>query len=167
MKRNSAKEVALGGLMAALAIVIMCLGGLIPFATFVCPMFCCMITKLVLSICGKRIAVAWYAAVAILSMLMAPDKEAAAVFVFLGYYPIVKPWMDKRRFGWIYKAILFNAAILIMYWLLIHILGMSDIAAEYGEAGKIMTAVMLVLGNVTFFMLDMILGRKFRKIRKR
>ena len=44
---------------------------------------------------------------------------------------------------------------------------MSDIAAEYEEAGKIMTAVMLVLGNVTFFMLDMILGRKFRKIRKR
>jgi hypothetical protein len=167
MKRNSAKEVALGGLMAALAIVIMCLGGLIPFATFVCPMFCCMITKLVLSICGRRIAVAWYAAVAMLSMLMAPDKEAAAVFVFLGYYPIVKPWMDKRRLGWIYKAILFNAAILIMYWLLIHILGMSDIAAEYEEAGKIMTAVMLLLGNITFFMLDMILGRKFRKICKR
>ena len=83
--------------MAALAIVIMCLGGLIPFATFVCPMLCCMITKLVLSMCGKRIAWAWYGAVAILSVLMAPDKEAAAVFVFLGYYPIVKPWMDKRK----------------------------------------------------------------------
>ena len=155
MKRNSAQKIALGGLMAALAMVIMCLGGLIPFATFVCPMLCCMITKLVLSMCGKRIAWAWYGAVAILSVLMAPDKEAAAVFVFLGYYPIVKPWMDKQRLSWLWKGLLFNCAILLMYWLLI--------AADYEEAGTVMTIVMLLLGNVTFFMLDLVLGRRLMR----
>ena len=149
--------------MAALAIVIMCLGGLIPFATFVCPMLCCMITKLVLSVCGKRIAWAWYGAVAILSVLMAPDKEAAAVFVFLGYYPIVKPWMDKQRLSWLWKGLLFNCAILLMYWLLIHILGLSEIANDYEEAGTVMTIVMLLLGNVTFFMLDLVLGRRLMR----
>ena len=163
MKRNSAKEIALGGLMAALAIVIMCLGGLIPFATFVCPMLCCMITKVVLSMCGKRIAWAWYGAVAILSVLMAPDKEAAAVFVFLGYYPIVKLWMDKQRPSWLWKCLLFNCAILLMYWLLIHILGLSEIANDYEEAGTVMTIVMLLLGNVTFFMLDLVLGRRLMR----
>ena len=163
MKRNFAKEIALGGLMAALAVVIMCLGGLIPFATFVCPMLCCLLTKLVLSYCGRRIAWAWYGAVALLSVLMGPDKEAAAVFVFLGYYPILKPWMDRHRFGFVYKAALFNAAILAMYWLLIHIFGLTQIAAEYQEAGTVMTVIMLALGNVTFFMLDMILGRRFRR----
>ena len=161
--RNSAKEIALGGLMAALAIVIMCLGGLIPFATFVCPMLCCLITKLVLSMCGKRITWAWYGAVAILSVLMAPDKEAAAVFVFLGYYPIVKPWMDQRKLRWFWKGLLFNCAILLMYWLLIHILGLSEIASDYEEAGMVMTIVMLILGNVTFFMLDVVLGRKLMR----
>lgn len=149
--------------MAALAIVIMCLGGLIPFATFVCPMLCCMITKLVLSMCGKRIAWAWYGAVAILSVLMAPDKEAAAVFVFLGYYPIVKPWMDKLKLSWLWKGLLFNCAILLMYWLLIHILGLSEIANDYEEAGTVMTIVMLLLGNVTFFMLDLVLGRRLMR----
>lgn len=149
--------------MAALAIVIMCLGGLIPFATFVCPMLCCMITKLVLSMCGKRIAWAWYGAVAILSVLMAPDKEAAAVFVFLGYYPIVKPWMDKRKLSWLWKGLLFNSAILLMYWLLIHILGLSEIANDYEEAGTVITIVMLLLGNVTFFMLDLVLGRRLMR----
>ena len=163
MKRNSAQKIALGGLMAALAIVIMCLGGLIPFATFVCPMLCCMITKLVLSMCGKRIAWAWYGAVAILSVLMEPDKEAAAVFVFLGYYPIVKPWMDKQRLSWLWKGLLFNCAILLMYWLLIHILGLSEIANDYEEAGTVMTIVMLLLGNVTFFMLDLVLGRRLMR----
>ncbi len=160
MKRNSAKEIALGGLMAALSIVIMCLGGLIPFATFVCPMFCILLTQLVLRMCGRRIAWAWYGAVALLSVLMAPDKEAAAVFVFLGYYPIVKPWMDRRRFRILYKAVLFNAAILVMYWLLINIFGLSEIAAEYEEAGTVMTVIMLILGNVTFYLMDMILGRE-------
>lgn len=163
MKRNSAQKIALGGLMAALAIVIMCLGGLIPFATFVCPMLCCMITKLVLSMCGKRIAWAWYGAVAILSVLMAPDKEAAAVFVFLGYYPIVKPWMDKLMLSWLWKGLLFNCAILLMYWLLIHILGLSEIANDYEEAGTVITVVMLLLGNVTFFMLDLVLGRRLMR----
>ena len=160
MKRNSAKQIALGGLMAALAIVIMCLGGMIPFATFVCPMLCCMITKIVLTMCGKRIAWAWYGAVAILSVLMAPDKEAAAVFVFLGYYPIVKPWMDRRKLSWLWKGLLFNSAILLMYWMLIHILGLSDIASDYEEAGLVMTIIMLILGTVTFYMLDLVLGRK-------
>jgi hypothetical protein len=120
-------------------------------------------TKLVLSLCARKIAWAWYGAVALLSVLMAPDKEAAAVFVFLGYYPIVKPWMDKRRLSWLWKAALFNAAILVMYWLLIHIFGLTQIAREYAEAGQVMTIIMLILGNVTFFMLDMILGRRLRR----
>ena len=149
--------------MAALAIVIMCLGGLIPFATFVCPMLCCMITKVVLSMCGKRIAWARYGAVAILSVLMEPDKEAAAVFVFLGYYPIVKPWMDKLKLSWLWKGLLFTCAILLMYWPLIHILGLSEIANDYEEAGTVMTIVMLLLGNVTFFMLDLVLGRRLMR----
>ena len=122
-----------------------------------------MITKLVLSMCGKRIAWAWYGAVAILSVLMAPDKEAAAVFVFLGYYPIVKPWMDKLKLSWLWKGLLFNCAILLMYWLLIHILGLSEIANDYEEAGIVMSIVMLLLGNVTFFMLDLVLGRRLMR----
>ena len=124
-----------------------------------------MITKIVLSICGKRIAWAWYGAVAILSVMMAPDKEAAAVFVFLGYYPIVKPWLDKRKLSWLWKGLLFNSVILSMYWLLIHIFGMNEIAADYEEAGKVMTVIMLILGNVTFYMLDLVLGRRLMRRR--
>ncbi len=163
MKRNSAREIALGGLMAALAIVIMCLGGMLPFATFVCPMLCCILTKTVFSLCGGRIAWAWYGAVALLSVLMSPDKEAAALFVFLGYYPIVKPKLDARRLAWLWKALLFNGSILVMYALLLHVFGLDQIAQDYEELGTIMTVVMLVLGNVTFFLLDVVLGRRLRK----
>ena len=159
MKRIQAKSVALGGMMAALALVIMCLGGLIPVATFVCPMLCMLILQFVAQICGSRLGWAWYGAVAILSLLMGPDKEAAAVFAFLGFYPLVKPKLDTWKLGLVLKLLLFNGAIGLMYWVLIHLFGMAQVAAEYQELGMVMTAVMLALGNVVFFLLDRILSR--------
>ena len=150
---------ALGGIFAALAVVIMSMGGLIPVATFVCPMFCMILLRLVSQLCGRRIGWTWYGAVAILSLFLGPDKEAAAVFVFLGYYPVVKPSLDKAKVSVLCKLALFNTAIGIMYFLLIRLFGMDQIAAEYAELGTALTVVMLVLGNVTFFLLDIVLGR--------
>ena len=154
---------ALGGVLAALAVVIMSLGGLIPTATFVCPMMCCIILEMVRRLCGVRVAWAWYGAVAILGLLMGPDKEAAAVFVFLGYYPILKPVFDRSRLSVLWKLLFFNAVILVMYWLLMNLFGMAELAEDWAELGFVMTAVMLVLGNVTFFMLDVVLGRQLRR----
>ena len=147
-------------MMAALAVVIMSLGGLIPIATFVCPMLCMLLLRFVLTLCPRRIGWAWYGAVAILGMLMSPDKEAAAVFVALGYYPILKPRLDKMKYGVVLKFLLFNVVILLMYAVLIYVMGLAQIAAEFAEMGIIMAAVTLVLGNVTFYLLDDLLGRK-------
>ena len=165
MRNSGAKQIALGGMMAALAVVIMSLGGMIPSATVVCPMLCCLILQIVRTICGDRMAWAWYGAVAILSLLMGPDKEAAAVFVFLGYYPILKPKFDKSRLQWVWKLLYFNVVILAMYWLLIHLFGMAQLAQEWEELGIWMTGIMLLLGNVTFFLLDRVLSKKFRRRR--
>ena len=164
MRNSQARKIAFGGMMAALAAVIMNLGGLIPVATFVCPVLCMLIGSFVLKMCGARISWAWYGAVAVLSLLLGPDKEAAAVYLFLGYYPILKPGLDRMKLGWVLKLALFNTAILLMYWVLIRIFGMAQIAAEYRELGYVMTGIMLVLGNVTFVMLDFVL-KKFSRIR--
>jgi hypothetical protein len=157
MRRNSAKNMALGGVMAALALVVMCLGGMIPLATYVCPMFCAVLLMVVLRLTGSRIAWAWYGAVSILSMLLGPDKEAAAVFVFLGYYPILKPWLDRRKLSILWKLMLFNVAIFAMYSVLIYVFGLADIASEFEELGMVMTIVTLILGNATLFMMDVLL----------
>ena len=159
MRKTPAGLIAFGGMMAALAMVIMNLGSLIPIATYVCPMLCMLILSIVCKMCGNRIGWAWYGAVAILSVLMAPDKEAAAVFVFLGFYPIVKPRFDRFRFPVIPKLALFNVLILIMYWLLLRLFGMDQIAAEFAEMGQILTALMLLMGNLIFFLLDFALYR--------
>ena len=165
MYRTNAKQIALGGVLAALAVVIMCLGGLIPIATFVCPMICMVMLQLICRLCGKRIGWAWYGCVAILSVLLGPDKEAAAVFVFLGYYPIIKPKMDRIKPSWLWKGVYFNAVILLLYQILIRLFGMDQLATEYRDLGTVLTAVMLAIGNLCFFLLDRVLAR-FGKRRK-
>ena len=167
MRSASAKSVALGGILGAVAIVIMCLGGLIPAATFVVPMLCTIVCCIVMNCCGSRVGWAWYVAVSILSVLMSPDKEAAAVFVFLGYYPMVKRILDKSKLRLLWKLLLFNAAILLMYQLLIHLFGMAYLVAENEELGQFGLGIMLLLGNVSFIMLDVVLGRIPGMLKKR
>lgn len=151
---------ALGGILAALAVVIMSMGTMILIGTYACPVLCMMLLKIVLNACGRRIAWAWYGAVAILSVLLAPDKEAAAVFVFLGYYPILKPWLDRRKAKWLWKGLVFNGTVLVMYWLLMNVLGMDYLAEEFTGMGALMLGVLLILGNLTFFLMDRMLGMK-------
>ena len=157
--RTEARKIAFGGMFAALAVVIMSLGGLIPVATFTCPMLCMLQLAFVTRMCVNRIVWAWYGVVAVLSLLLGPDKEAASVFVFLGFYPIVKPRFDRLRFAVITKLALFNVLILTMYALLIRLFGVSQIGAEFAEVGRVLTVVMLLLGNVIFLLLDRVLTR--------
>ena len=149
---------ALGGVTSALAIVVMCLGGLIPVATYVCPAVCCVILHLILPSLKSKGAWVWYVSVSLLSLLLAPDKEAAAVFIFLGYYPILKPVFDRSKLGIVYKFLLFNISTMIMYALLIYIFGMEGIVEDFAGLGAFMIIVTLILGNVTFFLLDRAMG---------
>ena len=43
---TQARKTALGGMLAALAVVLMTMGGMIPVATYVVPMICMLILKL-------------------------------------------------------------------------------------------------------------------------
>ena len=166
-KNTPASAVALGGILAAAALVVMGLGGMIPIATYVCPMICMLELKAVLKLCGTRMAWAWYGAVALLSLLIGPDKEAAAVFVFLGYYPIVKPWMDRQKLPWLWKGLLFNGSMVILYWMLLHLFGMAALAEEFSEFNGWMLVVLLILGNITFYLLDFVLSMRLVRRRKR
>lgn len=159
MRNNEARKIALGGLMAAVAMVIMCLVGLIPVATFVCPVLCMILLCVVLRVCGRRIGWAWYGALAVLCLLMAPDKEAALVFLFIGYYPLVKPLLERYKLRWVYKLLLFNFSILLLYGATIRLFGMEQLLNEYAQMGKWLTVTTLALGNITFVLLDICLTR--------
>lgn len=166
-RSEAALSVAMGGVFAALALAILCLGGLIPLATFVCPMLCILILEGYRRRFGSRLGWAWYGAVAVLGALLGPDKEAAAAFAFLGFYPLVKPWLDRKKGRVLYKLTLFNGAVCLMYWVLLRLFGMEALATEFREMGAALLLITLLLGNLTFFLLDLALGspRLFRRKR--
>lgn len=157
MSHSDARKIALGGVFAALATVIMCLVGLIPVATYVCPALCIFLCSFICKLCGKRIAWAWYGVVSLLSMLMGPDKEASLIFLFLGYYPILKAWFDSKRIAFLHKLLYFNAVILCVYCILSFIIGANAFSEEYAEVGFAGIVVLILLGNLTFFLLDKLL----------
>lgn len=164
-RKTPASAMALSGVLAAAAAVIMGMGTLIPVATYVCPVICMVLMQVVLRLCGGRYAWAWYGCVAILGLLFAPDKEAAVIFCFLGYYPILKPKIDRKKGKSLIKAVYFNTVILAAYALLIYLMGLNEILREFGDMGLVMTILLLLLGNVTFFLLDFSL--EMRPKRKR
>ena len=163
---TESRRIAVGGMMAALAVVLMAMGGMIPVATYVIPMLCMFLLRFVFGSCGRRIAWAWYGAVALLGLLFCPDKEAAAVFAALGYYPIVKLKLDKARLPWLWKGLLFNGTVLILYWLLLNLFGLQQVVQDFEEIGTIMTVILLVMGNLVFLLIDILLGRKIRQFHK-
>lgn len=163
--QNNTKRIALGGMLAGVAVVIMCLGGLIPVATYICPMLCCMTQFLVLRFCGRRLAWTWFCVVSLLALVTGPDKEAVLVFIAIGYYPILKPYFDRYKFGILLKFVLFNVSIFTVYGIMIRFLGMDEVLSENMEFGLIGLAVIVLLGNLTFFLLDKLLTIMDKRIR--
>ena len=163
--RSNTRKIALGGMLAAVCVVIMCLGGLIPVATYVCPMLCCMTQFIVLRFCGKRLAWTWFVVVSILSLIMSPDKEAALVFAAVGCYPILKPFFESQRLGLVLKLVYFNAMVVLVYAIMIYVLGMQDVAAENAEFGVIGLIILFALGNTTFLLLDRVLSIMEKRFR--
>lgn len=154
----NARQMAFCGLLAALAVGVMLVGTWFPAATFCCPVFASLLLIPVNQEFRTRIALCWYVAVALLSLILAADKEAAFIFVFLGYYPIVKPSLDRitlKPLRWGLKFLLFQTAVVVCYSILLFVLRMDGI--WNGMNG--LTAVLLVLGNVTFFLYDLLLKR--------
>lgn len=156
--RDESRKIALGGVLAAAALVVMTMGGLIPVATYICPMLCMVLLFIVTKLCRKRIAWAWYGAVAILTLLIGPDKEAGAVFLVMGYYPIIKPILDYIQLGWIIKILLFNGVTFLMYTVLLFVIGMEQLVLEFSELGTLGLLITLALGNLCFFLLDKLLS---------
>ena len=121
MNRKS-REVALCGMLCALAVVTLSCGGLIPMATYCAPLLAMAVLLPVLEEYGPRLAIPAWAAVSILALLLVADRETALVYVFFGWYPVLRPRIARIsspavRFA--VKLVLGNALILTLYGLVL------------------------------------------------
>ena len=161
MEQIKSKQISLGGVLAALAVVILLLGGLIPVGTYLCPMLASIPLVILLAELPKPLCVGWYAVVAILGVLLCPDRETAFVFVFLGWYPAAKPALDRLplllRIP--VKLAVFLVCTAALYALLILVFQLEALVNEARETGLPMLLALLVLGCAAFLLFDLLLSR--------
>ncbi|MEG0912740.1 MAG: hypothetical protein RSD35_09595 [Oscillospiraceae bacterium] len=162
MHRNTYK-IALGGLVSAAAVAIMFFGSILPFATFISP---AVASFSVLYFCieyNRRTALLVYAVIGLLSMLLAPDKEQALLFVFLlGYYPIAKSLIEKlhsKVLAWVLKIVLCDTTMLALYYIITQVFVIEAVRDELADYTAVLLIVMIILGNFTFAIFDLAMTR--------
>ena len=89
------RPVALCGMLCALAVVILALGGMMGIATYCAPLLAMAALLPVLEELGPRLALCAWAAVSILALLLVPDRETALVYLFFGWYPVLRPHLQR------------------------------------------------------------------------
>ena len=135
MQRNSgaAYRLALSALMAALGGAIMLCSNLIPILTYVSPMLASLALIPILVEFGKKYAWMTWCVTALLALLLCTDREAAFFYLFVGYYPILKPMLDRipsTLLRFLVKLFLFTAMFLLLFVLLTFVMGLEDMKSE-------------------------------------
>ena len=153
-------KIALGGLLTALGVVLMFLTGLIPIGTYALPAIAGVLLIVAVIEIGAKWAWMIYAAVAVLSLLFAADKEAALLFVlFFGYYPVLKSFLERipnKIFSWISKFAVFNVAVVACFFLAVNFLQLPE--DSFTVFGIYLPWVFLILGNAVFLIYDIALS---------
>lgn len=154
-----ARPLALCGVLAALATVLLCLGGVVPAAMLCGPILAMAALLPVLEELGPRAAGTAYAAVALLALLLVPDRETAFVYLFFGWYPILRPKiaaLPSRLLRLLARLAVCNAAALLLYGLVLRVMGLT---ADLLSAAWYFNAALLAAGNVVFLLTDSTLAR--------
>ncbi len=159
MKQSS--KCAIGGIVAALSLVMMISVAIIPFLTYALPAAAGILILLVVIAIDNKWAFGVYAAVSILAMLLVADKEVSVMYAaFFGYYPIVKSIFEKRLpkvLSFILKVLLFISTMLVSYYLMIKLMGLE--INELEEFGMMAVPMLIGMGLVAFIFYDFVLSR--------
>jgi len=163
LRNKQSFQVALGGVISALSLVVLMMTGIIPFATYSLPCIAGLLLVIIVVECGAKWAWISFGATAILSLMITPDREAAIMYTALfGYYPMVKQLIERRFTGvkeWVCKIALFNVAVVIAYVIAINLFGMTYLLEDMGDFLMLSLLALLGLGNVVFVLYDVAMTR--------
>lgn len=151
-------NIALGGIISALCVLLMFFVAVFPAFLYVLPILCGLLLSIVYFECGLKTSLISYASVALLSLIISPDKESALLFTsFFGYYPIAKIYIDRinhRVIRMLIKFVLFNVSVIASYFVLIAVFGIVDISDFGSDLEKYGLIILLILGNIVMAVYD-------------
>ena len=154
--RESSKA-ALGGIISALAVVVMLITYFSPLLVYTAPPFAGILLIVIVNEIGYRWAFGTYVAISLLSVFLIADKESAVYFtMFFGYYPVLKLLMDgklkSRLLRTILKLLLFNASIAASVALCIFVFHIPY--DDLTEKGFVLPIIFLVMLNMLLYVYD-------------
>ena len=153
------KQIALCGLLCALAVTMLLLGGILGIGMFAGPILAMAVLLPILEEYGPKTAATAWGAAAILAVLLVPDRETALVFAFFGWYPLLRPRLARipsRPARLLLKLAVCNGVIDVLYGLVLRLMGLT---ADLLDASRWMNLLLLLLANVTFLVMDRALDR--------
>lgn len=162
------KRIVVCGALCALAVIILYLGSLIEVLDLSMGAIASLVIVLIVIEMGYSYAWITYVATSILSLILLPQKFGAVIFaVFMGFYPIVKSYIEKLNSAplrWCLKLIVANAAFFAMF------LVMKYFMPDQLESDAMMLAL-YALANVAFVLYDYAVSKLitayFYKLRER
>ena len=159
MKQSS--KCAIGGIVAALSLVLMISVAVIPFLTYALPAIAGALIIFIVVEIDKKWAFGVYATVAILGMILVPDKEVAVMYLALfGYYPIFKALIESKFpivIEWIIKVLSFVITMAGSYYLMMKFMGVTIDETE--EWGVMAYPILLGMGTFAFILYDIALTK--------
>ena len=165
------EQIALCGLLCALAVTMLLLGGILGVGMFAGPILAMAVLLPILEEYGAKTAAAAWGAAAILALLLVPDREIALVFAAFGWYPLLRPRLNhipSRPVRFLLKLAVCNTVIVVLYGLILRLMGLT---ADLLDASRWMNLLLLLIANITFLVMDRALERLtllwHRKLRKR
>jgi len=147
--------------MAALGTAIMLLGGIVPVLTYVTPLAASIFLIPVKEEVGKKWGWMTWLVVSLLSVFLSADKESGFFYLFVGYYPLIKEYLDRitnRAARVLAKLGTFAAAIVAMYLILIFILALPSVIADFEGASLILNIVMIAVTVFIMLCFDTVVG---------
>ena len=126
-------------MMAALGVVFMFAGGFFGVMTYASPLLAAVCLIPVMREFGKGWAWLCWFATAVLSALLTADKEAAFFYIFVGYYPMIRPFFNRigpKIPRVLVKLAFFTASVAVMYLLLLFVLRLDQVVSDFGNTGR-------------------------------
>lgn len=149
-------RLAFCSLAAAVSVVVMLLTGVVPIGTYALPAIAALPQIAVAVEFGRIWGWPVYAAVSLLSLFLAGDREAALWYIlFFGCYAMVKAAIEQKTrkpLSVVLKFLFFNAAAVLEFLLAMWFLNVP--ASSYTVFGYSVPWLFLAAGNVFFLFYD-------------
>ena len=154
MRQN--KKLIVSSIVAALALFLMIIAGIIPIGTYAVPVIASLLYIVLVREIGYGWAIMAYAVTSVMSLILCADKETAINFIlFFGYYPILKTVFDKIKLkvlNLIIKLIIFNIAMITVFYIAKFLFMIPD--SSYVVFGFYIPWAILAFGNIVFVIYD-------------